>query len=129
VLAVPLDTDGDGMPDKYAGITDNCPTTPNPLQEDTYPPQGNGIGDACDCEADFDCDGDVDAFDIDTFLTDFGRGSYLNPCASGNPCNGDFSCDGDVDAFDIDTFLTDFGRNSYVNPCPACVVGDWCAYP
>ena len=24
-------------------------------QEDTYPPQGNAIGDACDCEGNFDC--------------------------------------------------------------------------
>ena len=79
-------------------------------QEDTYPPGGNGIGDACDCESDFDCDGDVDSFDIAAFLADFGRGFYEHPCESGNPCNGDFICDGDVDAFDMVTFLDDFGR-------------------
>jgi hypothetical protein len=98
-------------------------------QEDTYPPQGNSIGDACDCEPDFDCDGDVDTFDMVTFLTDFGRGGYVNPCTSGNPCTGDFSCDGDVDTFDMVTFLEDFGRGFYVDPCPACEVGDWCIYP
>ena len=42
---------------------DNCPEIYNPDQEDTYPPRGNGIGDACECEGDFDCDGDVDGWD------------------------------------------------------------------
>ena len=38
------DSDGDGIPDHL----DNCPQHNNPGQEDTYPPDGNGIGDACD---------------------------------------------------------------------------------
>ena len=37
-------------------------------QEDTYPPQGNEIGDSCECESDFDCDGDVDAGDVVAIL-------------------------------------------------------------
>ena len=49
-------------------------------QEDTYPPQGNGIGDACDCEGDFDCDGDCDGTDAATFKVDFGRSTFNNPC-------------------------------------------------
>jgi hypothetical protein len=121
----PDDPDGDGIHNNQ----DNCPTDYNPGQEDNYPPQGNDIGDACECESDFDCDGDVDAFDMDSFLTDFGRGLYVNPCVLNNPCSGDFACDGDVDAFDITTFLEDFGRGYYVNPCPACEVGVWCIYP
>jgi len=118
------DADGDGIPDSG----DNCPDTDNPGQEDTYPSQGNGIGDACDCEGDFNCDGDVDAFDIDTFLTNFGRNSYVNPCVSVNPCTGDFSCDGDVDADDIVTLLEDFGRGKYDRPCPQCSGEAWCSY-
>ena len=118
----PGDEDGDGIPDDQ----DNCPDTPNPVQEDTYPPQGNGIGDACDCEGDFICDGDVDSNDLDSFIGDYGRG-YINSCTNATPCYGDFLCDADVDADDIEIFLEDYGRG-YVNPCPACVPGDWCVY-
>jgi hypothetical protein len=97
-------------------------------QEDTYPPGGNGIGDACDCEADFDCSGGVDATDVGAFLTDFGRSTFFNPCTNSDPCNGDFNCDTNVAADDVSKFLEDFGRSQYFNPCPACVPGDWCEY-
>jgi hypothetical protein len=97
-------------------------------QEDTYPTQGNGIGDACDCEADFNCGGEVDADDIELFLADFGRFLFNNPCVNDNQCNGDFECDGDVDSEDVEKFLEDFGRFQFNNPCPACEVGDWCVY-
>jgi hypothetical protein len=118
------DTDGDSVPD---GL-DNCPETPNPNQEDTYPPQGNGIGDACDCESDFNCDGNVDADDVGPLLIDFGRSIFSNPCTNAVPCNGDVNCDVNVDAFDVSAFLEDFGRSQFNNPCPPCVVGDWCVY-
>jgi len=120
----PIDVDGDGISNEE----DNCPDSYNPNQEDTYPPHGNGLGDACDCEGNFDCDTDVGGEDCTTFLADLGRNLYFNPCADGNPCNGDFDCDGDVDATDSTKFLEDFGRNHYNNPCPACEVEDWCMY-
>ena len=149
-----IDSDGDVVIDVY----DNCPSKPNALfngtcisgpyqgqgcrnysdcdgyncsinQEDMYPPQGNGIGDACDCEADFNCDGNVDAADVTDFLTDFGRSTFFNPCTNIDPCNGDFNCDTNVDAADVTKFLEDFGRSSFFNPCPTCEVGDWCVYP
>ena len=107
---------------------DNCPGHFNPHQEDLYPPGGNGIGDACECEADFDCNGNVDAGDVTAFLADFGRNQFNNPCSTGSPCNGDINCDHNVDATDVTKFLEDFGRNAYNNPCPACVAGAWCSY-
>ena len=120
----PGDADDDGIPDDQ----DNCPDTPNPNQEDTYPPQGNGIGDACDCEGDFNCDGNVDAGDVSPFLADFGRSLFFNRCTNAVPCNGDSNCDGNVDAPDVDKFLEDFGRGQFSNPCPNCGVGNWCVY-
>lgn len=113
--------------DEVPSGTDNCPDTYNPGQEDTYPPQGNGIGDACECEGDFDCDEDVDAEDIREFLLYFGRGTYNDPCTN-DWCNGDFNCDGAVDADDLIKMLEDLGRNYYDNPCPACGGEDWCSY-
>jgi hypothetical protein len=102
-------------------------------QADTYPPGGDGIGDACDCEADFDCDAggaDVDAINVGQFLFDFGRSVFFDPCSASRPCYGDFNCDGNVDADDVPKLLEDFGRTIYVNPCPACVrmPEDWCVY-
>jgi hypothetical protein len=113
----------DGIPSG----ADNCPDTYNSDQEDTYPPQGNGIGDACDCEGNFDCDGDVDTDDIRAFLLDFGRNPYNDPCTN-DWCNGDFNCDGGVASEDLTKMLEDLGRNLYNNPCPDCVGGDWCSY-
>jgi hypothetical protein len=118
------DTDEDDLGD----ACDNCPEISNPDQEDTYPPQGNGIGDACDCECDFTCNGNVDAEDVTMFLWDFGRSEFNNPCINGHQCYGDFSCDGDVDSDDVIMFLQDFGRSPFNNPCPTCVAGDWCVY-
>jgi hypothetical protein len=120
-----FDSDSDQIPEAL----DNCPTTANPGQEDIFPPQGNGIGDACDCEGDFSCDGDVDGSDASTFKSDFGRSTIEHPCMTGDICNGDFTCDGDVDGTDASLFKADFGRSVMQNPCPACVAGEWCSYP
>ncbi len=95
-------------------------------QEDTIPPQGNGIGDVCDCEGNFDCDSDVDGSDARAFKIDFGRSPFRDPCTPENPCNGNFNCDEDVDGSDAQTFKRDFGRSTFLNPCPICVVGPWC---
>ena len=113
--------------DEVPSGADNCPDIYNPGQEDTYPTQGNGIGDACDCEGNFDCDGDVDTDDIRAFLLDFGRNPYNDPCTN-DWCNGDFNCDGGVASDDLTKMLEDFGRNRYNNPCPDCVGGNWCSY-
>ena len=131
-----IDGDGNGIPGDNPcadGVTencdDNCPFTFNPGQGETSPPQGNGIGDACDCEGNFDCDEDCDGSDAAIFKTDFGRSLFVDPCTNEAQCHGDFDCDGDCDGTDAAGFKIDFGRSSFTNPCPACVVGDWCVYP
>ncbi len=132
-----IDGDGNGIPgdnpcasEATENCDDNCAFTFNPTQEDTYPPGGNGIGDACECEGNFNCDEDVDVDGTDaaTFKAAFGRSLFNRPCTNGDPCNGDFDCDVDVDGTDAAKFKEDFGRSSFNNPCPACIVGDWCSY-
>ena len=123
----PHDYDNDSDADGLCGDVDNCPGTTNPLQEDSYPPQENGIGDACECEADFMCDGDVDGSDASMFKFHFGRSLTHYQCTALDPCRGDFNCDGDVDGTDAVLFKQDFGRSSMQNPCPACASqGPWC---
>ena len=115
--------------DEIPGDVDNCPEVYNPDQEDSCPPGGNGIGDACECEGDFYCDNDVDGSDGRIFKADYCRSSYNNPCTSIDPCTGDFDCDGDIDGSDGRIFKADFGRSLYNNPCPICSVREWCVYP
>jgi hypothetical protein len=97
-------------------------------QEDSYPPGGNGCGDVCECEGNFDGDEDQDGSDAATFKLDFGRLEYNNPCTVDSPCNGDFDCDNDCDGTDASTFKADFGRLEYNNPCPNCATIPWCVY-
>jgi hypothetical protein len=97
-------------------------------QEDTYPPGGNNLGDACECEGNFDPDRDVDSSDAATFKVDYGRSSLRNPCSNSLPCNGDFGCDRDVDSSDAATFKTDYGRSLLKSPCPISTTEVWCSY-
>ena len=114
--------------DDNIGIGDNCPSKYNPSQKDTYPPGGNGVGDACECEGDFNNNGSLDAEDISLFKKDTGRNLWDNPCTNANPCYGDFDCNGSVDATDIKLFMEDLGRNIHNNPCPYHKVEGWCDY-
>jgi rhodanese-related sulfurtransferase len=122
-----IDPDGDGVD----VACDNCPATPNNSQLDSYPPGGNGCGDACECEGNFDGDLDVDGSDASIFKIDFGRSKISgNPCTNVLPCNGDFECDVDVDGTNASSFKTDFGRSKISgNPCSDCATDPWCAYP
>ena len=114
----------DGIP--YSA--DNCPDTFNYDQKDSYPPGGNGIGDACECEDDFDGDGDVDGDDSLVILQELHRNIWSQPCTNDDPCDADIDCNRSVDADDVIRFFEDFGRNPYNNPCPDHEAGDWCSY-
>jgi hypothetical protein len=119
------DVDCDGS----ANTSDNCANLANPGQEDSCPPGGNGCGDACECEGNFQGnDVDCDGTDAAIFKIDFGRNSVTRPCTAVDPCNGDFSCNGNVDGTDAARFKADFGRNGLKNPCPSCTTDPWCAY-
>ena len=124
-----VDSDGDGVfdtgSDHYCATgesedcNDNCPSLHNPGQEDTSPPDGNNCGDACECEGDFEPDGDVDGSDAVKIKQDF----FRKDCNELDLCNGDFECDGDVDGTDAVNFKLDFFRKD----CPSC--GGWpCVY-
>jgi hypothetical protein len=128
------DDDNDGICDpgesnpSCAG-SDNCQFVYNPNQEETYPLQGNGIGDACDCEGDLNCDGSVDAIDLGLFLEDLEKRTLSStPCTNKNPCIGDLDCDEDVDEDDKVIFYADFSRGKNNYSCPKCVVREWCVY-
>ncbi len=54
----------------------------------------------CD-PCDMNCDGDINAFDIEPFL-DLLFDPNATPC---NTCTGDTNGDGSIDAFDIEPFL------------------------
>ena len=127
------DDDGDGYCD--SGVvhptcigSDNCNNTYNPDQKDSYPPRGNGIGDGCDCESDFNFDGKVDGSDASKFKQDFGRSPMVRPCSDTSLCNGDFNCDGKVDGSDASLFKSDFGRSLMNRPCPFSPPIRWCYY-
>ena len=80
----PADTDGDGVLD----AADNCPTDPNPDQEDL---DGDGIGDACDsCPQDPDNDADSDGIcgDVDACPLDPGPPSNDGCPLPGPPAVG-----------------------------------------
>jgi len=93
---------------------DNCADYYNPDQKDTYPPQGNGIGDACECYANFNYPNDlkVNASDLGVFKLEYGR----IDCKTTPPlCKADGNNDGKVNAQDLGLFKNEYGRID----CPA----------
>lgn len=120
-------TSDDAVGDGLCDAIDNCPSAPNPAQEDR---DGDRQGDVCDnCPADFnpgrdDADGDGlgDACDpcTDTDGDGFGNpGFLLNLCpsdncpADANPQQADLDRDGVGDACDL---CTDADHDGFGNP-------------
>ncbi|KAL0113553.1 hypothetical protein PUN28_012609 [Cardiocondyla obscurior] len=106
------DTDGDGIPDRSLHChdrrcyTDNCPTVPNSGQEDA---DEDGIGDACDDDADNDSVVNLSdncrlTYNPDQLDSDGDKiGDVCDNCPSNwNPRQEDFDNDGQGDACDSD---------------------------
>lgn len=96
------DADGDGVPDSV----DNCPTDPNPLQENN---DGDAPGDACDPDDDNDTLTDLDEINVygtNPFLPDTDGDGFTDPVeiAAGSdpvdPGNIPGSASGDIDGDD-----------------------------
>ena len=90
------DSDGDGVLNE----ADNCPTVDNPYQEDNYPPEGNNIGDACECHSDCDSDGKVQLSDLVIMKQEFMK----------TPVNADCNYDSKVDLADLVIMKNEFMR-------------------
>jgi len=102
-----LDGDDDAWPD----VCDNCPLVFNPDQADH---NGDGLGDACDCN-------DNGARDHE----DIAAGTSLDGNGNGVPdeCEGkgDVNCDGVVETADIDAFVLALGNPAgYAAAYPGC---------
>jgi hypothetical protein len=108
VCAYGPDCNDNGVPDECEpdcndnGVPDACD-----IAAGTAPDaNGNGFPDECEILADLNCDGAVNAFDIDPFvlaLTDQPAYSLAWPACP--VMNADVNQDGEVNTFDIDPFV------------------------
>ena len=71
---------------------------------------GNGIGDACECYADVDCNNKVYLNDLVIL-----KGEFNKPCPP-SPCYADINGDNKVDLSDLVIMKTEFFKTD----CPAC---------
>jgi hypothetical protein len=99
-----LDGDADGVPT----CADNCPATPNRLQDDF---DGDATGDACETgavAADIDRSGRVDGRDLAILGHAFGRQCQENDYQPSSDLDRNCVCDGD----DLARMAAVFGGNN-----------------
>jgi len=110
-----VDTDGDGWLD----ACDNCPSVPNPGQEDS---DGDGVGDACTCT--LEMTGDMDVSGTLTLADIILMVNYVFKSGPGPlPCDavGDVDCTGQVTLADI-IYLVGHVFKGGPGPCDACTL-------
>jgi uncharacterized repeat protein (TIGR01451 family) len=120
------DIDGDGVLD----LSDNCPTSDNPGQEDS---DSNGEGDACDPGGaeDSDTDGFRDNVDVCPFVVDPGQ-ENADGDLWGNVCDEDDDEDFVLDSSDSCSLM--FNPNQVSNdgqrrPNGSQIPGEWASNP
>ncbi|MBL8880165.1 MAG: alpha amylase C-terminal domain-containing protein [Phycisphaerales bacterium] len=112
--STPPDLFLDGDQDGILNHCDNCPRHANPSQADS---NGDGLGDACDCNN----NGVDDYFDLK-----YGTSADANYNSVPDECEnvfdvGDLNCDGLINNFDIDPFvLALIDPVTYAALFPAC---------
>ena len=92
-------------------IDDNCLFVYNPDQLDSYPPGGNGCGDACECHADNNDDQVVNLSDLVIMKQQF---TWI--CSEHASCEADCNYDNKVDLSDLVTMKSEFSKTG----CPVC---------
>lgn len=90
-------------------IDDDC-SAGESCQKNQEDCDSNGIGDACECYADIDCNIKVDLADLVIV-----KGEFLDPCPP-SACGADLNDDDKVDLSDLVIMKTQF----LINGCPAC---------
>ena len=88
--------------------TTDCEETGGTCQMEQGDWNENGIGDVCECYADFNDDGKVSIWDFIRIKREFG----IMDCSEENPCQADANEDGRVTIIDLIIFKIEFGKSN-----------------
>ncbi len=101
---IPLNTSETCTVDSDCGGGETCDTNQGDFNN-------NGIGDACECYTDFDCNTKVDLADLIIL-----KGEYTRDNCDSTSCQADSNGDGRVDLTDMSILSSQMGRDD----CPPC---------